>query len=220
MISPETSSERWAVVVVASVVPLSIAVDFMSHLLTLNLRIREASVVSLTIAAVSTAMLPVFLGVLGMGVDGAVLAAALGVAVAFLVAAAQLRKPLSAFRPRRDDAYWRRALAYGVRLEISHVMTLMAGRLDLLLVLVLAGAAESGFYSIALTGAAVVGMVPFALSFAVFPRLSAATEERSARLTAESFRVSIGATISVVVAFGCLIPFVFPLLFGRSSIQQ
>jgi O-antigen/teichoic acid export membrane protein len=202
-----------ALAIFALSVPANAISDVLCHFLTMELRVIEASLVSLVTSAIATVGLLVFVVAFDLGIEGAALAVAVGVLAATGLAVVRLRGAGLA-GPTWDSGYLKQGLGYGLRLELSHLVTMMAGRVDLLFVYSLAGATAAGFYSVALTAGAMATLPAFAVSFAVFPRLAYASEEEWRGLTASACRAGSGAALVVVVGMCALIPLAIPALLG------
>jgi len=206
--------ETWAAIaILAATIPIGSCADACSHFLALRLRIVSSSAVALATATTSTLGLVVFLGVLDAGLAGAAVAVA-GGSVFGLILAASLATREDRLGFGWDRGYLKLAMAYGARLELSHLATLMAGRVDLLLVFALAGEAQAGYYSVALTVATATSMAPFALSYATFPRLAVEAPDEARKMTVAVFRAGTGLSILAALALSAVSPFAVPLLFG------
>jgi O-antigen/teichoic acid export membrane protein len=167
-------------------------------------RVMTASGLSALAAGAAAAAALVLVAALGLGVEGAVLAALVGTAAALAATLAGLRAGRVSLRPRRARGYLGQAVRLGVPFQLSNLLVVAAARLDLLLVFKLSGAAAAGRYSVALTVGALVSAVPTALAYAAFPRLP--------RL----LRTGVGAALAAAAVLAAVTPIVVPALFGQS----
>lgn len=152
---------------------------------------------------------------LDLGVVGAVLAVGVGGGVGLGTCWAFL--PRSYRRsPQLRAAYLSRGIRMGLWFEASNLITIAAGRIDLLVVLALLGEASAGRYSVALTVGAIVALVPLALSYATFPRIAYSDAEAARHLALRSWRVSGVAALATGAVLAVATPFVIPIAFGSA----
>lgn len=157
-----------------------------------------------------------FVIVLDLGVLGGVLAGAVATTVGALVAATLLKRAGFFLRPRWHSTYLAEASRYGLRLQLSHILTLAAGRADLLLVLTLLGENESGHYSVALTIGTLAGLGSFAMSYAIFPRLPALDRTTALQLAARVARLGLTSALLTAVPLAAITPVLIPGMFGSA----
>ena len=179
---------------------------------------RVVAVSVLTIAMSTTAALGVvvFVAILDLGVFGGMLAGLVAAAVGFVAAAAMLvraRLRLRA-RPRATEGYLRPALHYGLRTQLANVLAYSSARLDLLFVYALAGEAEAGIYSVALTLGTITGFVAVGLSFASFPRMAAMSDPAALDLTAQMARIAVILGLALAAILAVALSGVVALLLG------
>ena len=205
---------RSATMIACAGVPLSTLAYVLGFLLAAQERIAAESVVVGVTSAMTTVGIVLFVGVLPLSLAGAVLASLLGSGIGLVVAAALVIRFGLSLRPRADWDYLRTALRYGVPVEASYLVTLMFLRVDLLVVYSLAGAGAAGQYSVALTVAALVGLLPTAISHATFPRTANLEEHEANQLTVQAFRFGVVAAVAGGLMLAAAIPFAVPLLFG------
>lgn len=144
------------------------------------------------------------------------LAGLLGASATVLTGAAYVvRGSGLALRPIWDWSYLKPALKYGVSAELSYLLTFAFLRADLLVVYFLAGSELAGLYSVALTGAMVIGLFPAAVSATTFPRIAGLTEEDAGLLLARVFRLCLIGAAGAALLFMPASAVALPLLFGR-----
>ncbi|MFN2555319.1 MAG: oligosaccharide flippase family protein [Nitriliruptorales bacterium] len=207
---------RFAAVIACAGLPLSVLAYVLGSLLAAGERIVAESVVAGSTSAMTTLGMLLFVGALPLSLPGAVLATVLGAGIGLLLAAALLKRVGLSLRPRAEWGYLRAALRYGVPVEASHLVTLMFLRVDVLVVYSLAGAEGAGQYSVALTVAGLVGLLPMAISHATFPRTANLEEHEANQLTVRAFRFALIAAVASSLLLAATIPFAVPALFGRT----
>lgn len=205
---------RAAMLVACLGLPIAVCAYLLSFVLSAEERIVASSTVLATTSSVSTLGLLVFVALIELGVTGAAVATVLGSAAAFVVAASLVMRTGLTLRPRWNGRYMRAALRYGVSVEVSYIVTVMFLRVDLLLVYALGGSASAGQYSVGLTVAALVGLLPIAISNATFPRLANIDDVKAQELTAEAFRFGLTAALAAGLMLAVTVPVAIPLLFG------
>jgi O-antigen/teichoic acid export membrane protein len=213
LIDPDTTELWLALLAASATIPLSAMQDILSHALIMREHIIQSSAVVAVTAATTLVCSIVFVVVLSLDVLGAMAAVAAGIAVGLLLAAIKIPTDLRTV-PGWDRAYLREAIPFGLRFEVSNLVTFLAGRIDLLLVFVLAGEAAAGNYSVALTIGSVVALGPFALSYASFPRLAYSHRSDAQELAARSCRAGLMFSLVLAVLLAAASPLLIPALFG------
>jgi O-antigen/teichoic acid export membrane protein len=214
-VQPDSNSLWLAVVATAVDVPVSVLALACAGLLNVRERISASSAVALTLSGVTLGGLVVFVLLAHLSVFGAVLAGVVASDVALLHAVWLLRRAGMLARPRWNTGYLRSALGYGLRLQSVSLLTTASNRFDLLLVFLLVSQAGAGRYSVALTIGTVTTMVPYALSYASFPRLAQLTSQDAILLTARIFRTGIAGAVLTAAALAAVVPLAIPLVLGR-----
>ena len=203
-----------AVIAACAGVPVAAYVLVLTQIVNVHERFVATSFALVVQFTVSAAAAVVLVAVLELSVLGAVLALVAGAGAALLVVASLLRRRGLSVRPAWDASFLRRAVPYGVKVQISGPPPL-TDRVDLLLVYALAGQAAAGHYSVALGLAALVGMVPLAFSHVSFPRLARIPPAEAADLTRRTCRYGLGAALVSAAFLAVAIPFGLPLVFGE-----
>ncbi len=207
---------RSATVVASAGLPVSLLVYVLGFILAAQERIVASSVVLGVTSGVTAAAMALLVAVLSLELPGAVLATVLGPAAGLVLAAVLLRRAGLSLRPRAGWAYLRPALRYGVTVEASYLVTVMFLRVDVLVVYSLAGANAAGQYSVALTVAALVGLLPIAISHATFPRMANVEVDEANELTVRAFRFALVAAVAGGLLLAAATPLLVPLLFGAA----
>ncbi|MDQ4145282.1 MAG: oligosaccharide flippase family protein [Actinomycetota bacterium] len=208
------SDVRTGALIAALGVPVFLAAVNSSFLLSAEERIPASSAVLAMLAGAVVPGLLLFVVVVPLGVSGAMLASLVSATAAFALGAGLLSRSRLNFRPCWDSQYLKLALRYGISVQASYLLTVVFLRGDLLFVYSLAGPRAAGLYSVSLTGAALVSLLPIAISGATFPRLSRLEDEDANRLTAQLCRLGLVATLLSAVLLVPAIPIAVPLLFG------
>jgi O-antigen/teichoic acid export membrane protein len=185
-----------------------------SYLIALG-RIVASSALLVFMGFITTASMFVFLALLDLGIPGAVLSVIVAAGLALVPSVVMLKRAGLKLRPAFEGAYARTSLRLGAVIQISQLLRVASGRLDLLLVFSLLGARDAGFYSTGLTVLGLVALIPGSLTYAAFPRLAEATDEDSAAMTERLGRFSTAAGLVSAVGMMILIPFLIPALFGE-----
>lgn len=186
---------------------------------------RAYNLVQLVPGAVALALIVVFVWGLGGGVAGVLLAVAAGSLAGLLVSLRLLRPhtgpPLRLFALRLNRSYARRAVVYGLKMQLNVLTLFFLLRVDVwLLNLVGSGAQAVGVYGIAVSLAERVWTFGGLAAVVVLPRIAAwggaEDHTRRGQLTALTARHTFW--LSVVIAVGILLvgePFIV-LLYGEA----
>jgi O-antigen/teichoic acid export membrane protein len=114
---------------------------------------------------------------------------------------------------RMDWGGLRALLTFGAKLHLGNVATIIASKLDIVVLTIFASAAALGIYVVATTVGTVVGLVPGAIAMVLYPRfarLSGADRQMTlSRLLLIGIAVTFSAGPAMAVALPRLIPFVF-----------
>lgn len=153
--------------------------------------------------------------VLRMGIWGGAMANVIGLSSAFLVLVWSIRSKGLLSGSYINVGYVKQALKLGVILETSYLLTLMAQRLDLVLVYSLADEAAAGRYSVALTVGQISSYAAASLVIATFPRLAKVSRDKALVLTQRAFRLCVAMTAASSAALCILVPWGIPLAFGE-----
>ncbi len=207
---------RLAVLTACISIPLAVSGTILLHILNIHERVVSSSLIFFVISATSAVTTVLLVGPARMSVLGGTIGVLVGSAVGLGSAVFLLKRQGMHFRPRLDGSYIRPALRFGLQVEMSYILTVAAARLDLLLVYPIAGRAEAGIYSVALTFGTLSGTVAAALAYAAFPRLPQLTEQEARELTARLVRVGLAAAITVAVGVAVVLPLAIPLALGRA----
>ncbi len=216
VIGPGDSNTWLALLAGTALVPVGALYDALSQTLNGQERLVATSRTLIAIAGLTLVGLLVFVVVLDLGVFGGALSGLCATAGGALVVALLLLRSGLSLRPRWNRDYLSDASRYGVRLQASQILTLAAGRADLLLVLSLLGDEGAGHYSVALTVGTVAGLASFAMSYAIFPRLPTLDRDAALSLAARAARLGLASSLIAAVVLAAAVPVVLPLMFGSA----
>lgn len=201
--------------VAAVAVPIMAGVQLVTGVLNAAHEIRRSSVAALVTSVATAVLVIVFLAVLGGDVVEAMIATVLGSAAGLITLWVMARRATRVrFVPGWNGDYVRWALRFGVASQFAQLLTVLAGRLDLLVVLYLMGAEAAGLYSVALTIGLTALTAPAALVYAAFPRFAALTDHDAWELLATLTRVAALSTLAFGTIIVLAVPFIVPLAFG------
>lgn len=202
----------WVVIALAgATVPASALANTVAHLHNILERFVFTSGLAAGMSACSALLTWILVGPLQRGVTGAILAA-LVVAVLGAAVGLGLLGRVGEVGPRWS--YFRRSSRFGTSLVAAGVLMSLAGRADLLVVGAVLGSASAGFYSVALTVAALPTYGASAIAFVAFPRLSRDDNEPGG-LVSRLSRLGILSAVVGAIGLAPLVPFLVPTLFGQ-----
>lgn len=212
----EWADMRGPVIISCLGLPVFLCAYHLSYLLSAQERIPASSAVLATMNGSTTIGLWLFIGGLGMSISGGAFAGVAGAACGLALGAVMLRRSGVGLRPRWDTTYVVTALRYGPAVAASYLVSIMLQRADLLMVFALAGSGPAGQYSVGLTIASLVGLLPLAISNATFPRIAKLTDSEAGELIVRACRLGIASAMVGAVVMTAVTPIAVPLLFGRA----
>jgi O-antigen/teichoic acid export membrane protein len=124
---------------------------------------------------------------------------------------------------RPSYALARRTLGFGLRSHLGRIMQTGNYRIDQWILGAVAGTRELGLYSVAVSWAEALFLLPTVFSSVQRPDLVRATTEQAARVASRLFRIAIVLTAASVVALVVMAPFLCVVVFGedfRGSIDD
>lgn len=203
-----------SVLVLSLTVPISAYVHALAFLINAQEKIVLTSIIRTIGQALTTAGLIAFVIVVPLNITGAVLAILGASSIELVLVAVALRRMNLSFRPRLNLRFLSSALRYGPLIQLAYVVVSLAARVDVLIVYWIAGRAEAGLYSVALTVGQLVVYIPFGLTFASYPRLAHIDAPEAMQLTAKVSRIGLAAALVSAVLLTFLIPLAIPVFFG------
>jgi O-antigen/teichoic acid export membrane protein len=125
-----------------------------------------------------------------------------GVVVTSWAAVATARAAGASLRPRTRLLV--EHARYGARAYVAALLAYLVLRLDLLLVGALRGATDVGYYSIAVSLAELIYLLPVVVGQMLFPRLSATTDAASRHATVRRASIGIGVAMTTGAAVAAI----------------
>lgn len=220
--------QRRYVLLAAGLVPLALITQFLTSALQGAGQILWLNVLSFLQAVINATNLALFLLVWRRGLPGG-----LAAWTTTVVTVSMLAMIITAWRARRlaggapaPARWWDKKLAeetfhYGVRAYPASVVSFLNLRSDQFVLGYLAGTAQVGQYTIAVTAAELLFFFPRALSIALMPRITGADPESARHLAASACRHTIGGALisaALLVPVGLLIPFLFGEVYRPSVV--
>lgn len=206
----------WTWILAAFLIPTHLIREFLTHVLTAVLRIKEINV--LEVVAVIAQFALFLLLVVGMekGIEGAFL----GFAISELLATVGFFLLVirhGGWPAKPDFALLGALLRYGSKAYLFRWMNRANLRLDAFLVASLApgGIAATGVYSVACNLAELLFFIPGSIQRSLFPMVVRSNAAEANRLTSMASRHTLFLTIGAALGFAALAPFAIPLLYGQ-----
>jgi O-antigen/teichoic acid export membrane protein len=184
-------------VIALAAVPGQLAMNFLQSILLGEGRTIAYNLVALAMSAAYLAALPIVLFVLHLGIPGVLvlsLTRSAGGALVFLAILVR-HHPIAPSGP--DLGLMREMVGYGGRVYISALLAFLVIRADLLLVNAYLGTTQAGFYSVTVTFADALYVVPTAFATNLFPRVARGSPTE---MSASVFRI-----VAAVYGVLCLI---------------
>ena len=216
VLRPVSADAKAAVIFAALTVGVMVCYTTVVSLLLAREQLVTVASLTILLATLTTGSLGLFVGLLHEGIRGAVFGGFLGAAGTLAAALVSLGRAELLTRPRWDPNFIRPAVRLGSQMQLSNLLVTLTARVDLIMVYRLSSPSAAGKYSVALTLEALVGVIPIAISYALFPRLAWVGEEEARSLTAQMFRVGILVTVALTLVLAAITPFVLPLAFGSA----
>jgi O-antigen/teichoic acid export membrane protein len=211
-----SSEVEVTILLTALVLPIGTFANVLNTVLSARERILLSSLILVVASIVTTGAIFLFVTLMDLGVLGGIM----GVAAGNLASLVGVLRPLSrmgvTFRPAWEASYLRAALRHGILVQSAALLMTLGGRFDLLLVYSLAGRADAGQYSVALTIGQLVVYAPFALSLATYPRIAQLPESEVVPLVTKLSRASLVTAVGSAILLCVASPFLIPFLFGNA----
>lgn len=203
-----------------AIVPAAILFEVFSQLLTGVSRFTAYAVFQITVPAAQLGLVLVLSGLLGWGVDGALLSVALAMAANALLILIyfQTRCGMTWVRPSLHALA--RMLSFGVRYYVSKLSNLANTQIGVVILAFFVSREDIGLFAIASALMAAVEMIPDTLVLVLMPRVAGDSTGRP-ELVAQSVRVAAavcGAVLLALAAFAGLIVWIlFPADFHPAA---
>lgn len=134
----------------------------------------------------------------GLGLFGATLAFAGGIAASGVFALA-VAMALSHGRLRPNRAVMLHALGFGGYVHVGTVAQFLVFRVDVLIVNAVSGGAAAGLYAVAVSLAEIVWYVSRSVESVILPRIARAHGEEARQISATALRVTTGTSLAAAV---------------------
>jgi O-antigen/teichoic acid export membrane protein len=180
-----------------------------------RMNVRAFNVARLSVHVAYTAVL------IGLWTQTAVtVRSALAASLAATVATAMLSFWLIARRGywvwRVDWNVLRALIGFGAKLHLGNVATLIASKLDIVVLTILASAQALGMYVVATAVATVVGLVPGAIGMVLYPRFVRLSAVDRQITLSRLLLAGVAATLTVGPVMALVLPRLIPFIFGQA----
>ena len=216
LLDPGANADRLALAIGAVLVGVGVCYSTLVSFLLAAQRVvavAAAAAIGAAATAVAMALLAAFWE---LRVEGAVLASLCGVGLATATTIVKVRSVGLEVKPGRVPGYLPGAFRLGVAFQVPSLLVVAAARLDLLLVFELRGAAAAGRYSVALTIGALVALIPTAVAYAAFPRMSTMAEPEGRVFSGRVVRAGMTGAFVSALGLAAVTPVALPRVFGES----
>jgi O-antigen/teichoic acid export membrane protein len=195
--------------VALSAIPLLAIATFTTSIMTALKAVRWYAAVQFLQAIATIVFTVLFIGVLGLGVPGAIVTYLLGSTILMIGCWTGAQRAIGSIA-RSTGVTYRALFRYGLPLYPGSISTFLSYRVDayLLAALLADASAPLGYYSMAVTLAEMVFLVPNAVSWVLFPHVAGAPREASDRDILVVARVTLlltGAAALVVAPVGTIL---------------
>jgi O-antigen/teichoic acid export membrane protein len=193
---------------ILAAIPLQLTGSFAGNVLFGRQRIRAYNVIALVQGVSTLALVVALVGVLHLGVPGALAAYLVTASWGGLLLLLELRRQAGQSTSQGADAGYRTILGYGIGLYPGVLSSFFNLRADIYLLSGLLGSASAiGLYSLAVSLAEIVFYVPDSVSSIFMPRVAAVGREASAARVAEVTRLTflVTAIVAIALAPACIV---------------
>ena len=123
-------------------------------------------------------------------------------------------KGIEIFRVRRDEAFIKKSLSYGIRVHLSNIITYFHYKVDLMLINMFLNPLFVGYYSLAVNISEKTWMLSQSMSSVLFSRISNLGDEHKKNIVIRlsvifTFWASLAVMSILVIWGGKIIPFVY-----------
>jgi O-antigen/teichoic acid export membrane protein len=200
-------------------VPFALAASFMQGVLHGERRFVELNVVMLAQALSFTVLLIVvlFLSADRLGASVAAWTASTVLSGLLAIAFVRQRTPISL---AIDPATMKAMLRYGSLTYLGTLTSFVNYRFDLLLVSIFSGATQVGLYAVGAGLAEIIWFLPNSIYIALAPRVAAAPEEESSKLSAQASRSVLFLAAGAAIVMAAIAPVAIFIFFGSAFAQS
>lgn len=216
LLDPGRGADRLALTIGGVMVGIGVCYSTLVSFLLAAQRVVVVAAVAAIGSAVTAATMGLVAAFGELHIEGAVLASLCGAAIAMAATVFKVQAAGVGIRPGRAPGYLPGAFRLGVGFQIPSLLVIAAARLDLLLVFELEGAAAAGRYSVALSVGALVALIPTAVAFAAFPRVSTLGDAEGRAFSGRVVRAGMAGAVGTALALAAVTPVALPWAFGQS----
>lgn len=192
-------------------VPLYILAYYAADVLMASGRFFLYAVLRLLPLVVYGVMAVLLVGLQGLGVLGATIAFAAGIAASGIYTLVII-VVLSGGQLRRQPEVMRTALGFGGYVHAGSVAQFLVFRVDVLIVNALQGSAAAGFYAVASSLAEIVWYAGRSVESVIVPRIARAEPAEARQITATALRVTFAASTAIAAGIAAVAQPLVPLL--------
>ena len=207
-----------AIIIVPASLPFVLMTSYLSMVLLGAHQIRKYNFVSISPGVTAVFAVWVVLVILKASLVGALIAWFSSIVVTGVLALALVQRHLS-FPPRLNLRLATDSIRFGVKGHVSNVLTFLTYRMGILLLAYLSGAAAVGYYSVAVTLAESLWILPSSISTVLLPRVASMDQLESKQLTSAVCRgVFLLMVVVALIAFVVVRPMIGKL-FGSAYLS-
>lgn len=204
----------WALVLALLRVPMLLLDNYLYSILQATGRFGVYNRRLLQSEALRLLLVAVFVMGFGLGLPAAVVIYTVIGAVNIAWLLWSMRRTVR-FSAALDLPLLRRMLSFGVRSYVQVVTAHLLLRIDVYMVQAYLGPAETAFYALALHFTELVLELPQAIGLVLYPKLASLPEEEVHRLTAQTCRRTLMATIPAALGLALFGPWIIRLWYGE-----
>jgi len=198
------------------IIPFRLATIYIGGIYLGQEKYRFANLMKWLVPLVNLLLLVVFLVLLQMQINGAVLALLLSGVFVSIVAIRRVYKDFSISR-KWDFALIKKMVRLGIIYAASLLILKLIYRIDILLLEQLAGAREVGFYSTAVNVAEQLWQIPLAVGIVIMSATAnSAHPEKMKQKISALFRLSLLAGLAGGLVLFFITPWLIPFLYGKA----
>ncbi|MBI5420537.1 MAG: oligosaccharide flippase family protein [Deltaproteobacteria bacterium] len=197
-------------------IPFGLASLLLQNLL-LGIRdVRAYNVLEMFNRVLSVALVAVLIVAGRVTVESVYLAGFSALFASILLTLRRLRAATDAF-PSPSMPLFLENIRYGLKAYLAALFAYSVLRIDLLMIKYILGAAEAGYYSVAVSMADLVYLIPATVGTIIFPKLSAMGSDAERWEFTKKLSLYIGGALVVLLAVAIpLAPHVIGLLYGKA----
>jgi len=209
----------WAILLSLAIFPFGLLSTFLSGLIQGLEQIVSLNRIQLIQSGLILLLTVLMVLVFHLDLFGALIASLLAAIAGSIGFSIYLRKQGAIFRPKWDGAVVRASLSFGLRGYIANVLQYFNYRLDVFIVNYYLGPTAVGIYAVSYGIAELLWYLPNAVSFAVYPRVSANRHTKTNWSTLKTLWITSAITILGGVLMAIFGRWLIKILFGDPFIS-